>query len=586
MGRSKARNSGEGYRAFEEFLRNWSRRDFVKRMGVGAAYSVFLAGGAEALAACANAGTGSTTTNQNVKKGGHAVEANITDIKTLNPVLISDTASNQVSGMIYDALYSSRANGDLVPQVAKDQPKVSSDGMTYTIALRDNIKFTDGSSLTADDVKFTYDLMFDPGFKDVNSPRRGDLETYVQSITVKDPHTIVFQLKKIYAPFQSAQMQYGILPKKTWASLAPKEVNTTDMNTNPTVTSGAWKFVKWDKGQQVTLNKNPDYWGGAPNLDTYIYKVVADSVAAANQLKTGEVDFASLDPSQLSNVQANPDITIVTFPVAIFTFYAYNQNPGVKVSKVFSDKAVRQALLYAIDRQGMVSALYFSQAVVADSVEPPVGWAYNKDTTPKYPHDPAKAESMLDAAGYKKGSDGIRVSASGDRLAFTIITNAGNKVRENSVVAMQDAWKKIGVDCTPKLITFPQLVSQITNDRSYDVFLVGFSWSQDPDQSALWASRNTAPGGFNGFGFKSPTVDKILDDAVGTLDQNKRKQLYFQLQNQIADEVPAPILVFNKGIWGFSKRIQGYNNKDTTIGTYTQFGSRPWMNAAWVQDGK
>ncbi len=585
MGRNQARG-GEGFKHFEEFVSNWSRRDFVKRMGIGAAYSVFLAGGAEALEACANAGQTGTSTNQAAKKGGHVVEANISDIKTLNPVLISDTASNQVAGMIYDNLYSSRANGDLVPQIAKEQPKVSSDGLTYTIALRDNAKFTDGSPITADDVKFTYDLMFDPAFKDVNSPRRGDLENYVQSITVKDPHTIVFQLKKVYAPFQAAQMQYGIMPKKVWGSLQPKEINTSDMNTNPTVTNGAWKFGGWQKGQQVTLNKNPDYWGTVPNLDTYIYKVVADSVAAANQLKTGEVDFASLDPSQLSNVQANPDISIVTFPVAIFTFYAYNQNPGVAISKVWQDKAVRQALLYALDRQGIVDALYFKQAVVADSVEPPVGWAYNANTTPKYPHDPNKAMSMLDAAGYKPGSDGIRASSSGQKLQFTMITNAGNKVRENSLVAMQDAWKKIGVDATPKLITFPQLVSQITNDRTYDVFLVGFSFTQDPDESQLWASRNTAPGGFNGFNYKSSTVDKILDDAVATLDQAKRKQLYFQFQNQLADDVPAPILVFNKGIWGFSKRMQGYNNKDTTIGTYTQFGSRPWMNTAWVQDGK
>jgi peptide/nickel transport system substrate-binding protein len=586
MSRDRARDSEEGLKKFEEFLRDWSRRDFVKRMGTAAAYSVFLSGGAAALEACANAGTSGTTTNTNVKKGGHVVEANISDIKTLNPVLISDTASSQVSGMLYDSLYTSKANGDLVPQIAKDQPKVSSDGLTYTVSLRTNVKFTDGSTVTADDVKFTYDLMFDPAYKDVNSPRRGDLETYVQSITVKDPQTIVFTLKKVYAPFQAAQMQYGILPKKTWGNLKPTEVNTTDMNTNPTVTNGAWKFVKWDKGQQVTLNKNPDYWNGAPNLDTYVYKVVADSVAQANQLKTGEVDYASLDPSQLSNVQANPDITIVTFPVAIFTFYAYNQNSGVKVAKIFQDKAVRQALLYAVDRQGMVDALYFKQAVVANSSEPPVGWAYNANTSPKYGLDPAKAESMLDAAGYKKGADGIRANAAGDRLSFTMITNAGNKVRENSLVAMQDAWKKIGVDATPKLITFPQLVSQITNDRNYDVFLVGFSWTQDPDQSALWASRNTAPGGFNGFGYKSTAVDKILDDAVATLDQNKRKQLYFQLQNALADDVPAPILVFNKGIWGFSKRMQGYQNKDTTIGTYTQFGARPWMNSAWVQDGK
>jgi peptide/nickel transport system substrate-binding protein len=584
MSRSEA-PSEEGFSKFEEFLNDWSRRDFVKRMGLGAAYTAFLAGGAEFLQACANAGQGTSGPSVAPKKGGHLTEGTISDIKTLNPVLTSDTASSEVIGLLYDALLGSKANGDLYPLLAKELPKASSDGLTYTITLRDNIKWTDGSAITADDVKFTYDLMFDPQYTDVNSPRRGDLETYVQKIEVKDPKTIVFTLKKVYAPFAPAQLQYGILPKKAWGSLAAKEVNTTDMNTAPTVTNGMFKFGKWDKGQQVTLNRNEGYWQGAPYLDTFIYKVVADSVAIGNQLKTGEIDFGSVDPSQLSNLQGNPDISIVTFPVAIFTFYAYNQNSGAKVATMFSDKAVRQALLYGLDRQGMADSLYFKQAVVATSSMPPVSWAYNKDSKPQYPHDAAKANSMLDAAGWAKGADGIRAKG-GQKLSFTMITNAGNKVRENSLVAMQDAWKQIGVDATPKLITFPQLVAQITNERSYDVFLVGFSWTQDPDQSALWHSRNTAPGGFNGFGYKSSAMDQALDDAVGTLDQAKRKQLYFKVQDTLNDEVPAPILVFNKGIWGIVKRAQGITGGDSGLGTYTQFQNKPWMRTAFVTDGK
>jgi peptide/nickel transport system substrate-binding protein len=576
----------EGFARFEEFLNNWSRRDFVKRMGMGAAYAAFLAGGSEFLEACANAGSGGGTP-QNVKKGGHVVEGNISDIKTLNPVLISDTASQQVSAMIYDALLGSHANGDLFPVLAKELPKVSSDGLTYTVTLRDGPKHSDGSPVTADDVKFTYDLMFDPAYKAVNSPRRGDLETYVQSITVKDAKTVVFQMKKVFAPFEPTHMQYGILSKAAWGGLSAQQVNTTDMNTAPTVTNGPFKFVKWDKGQQVSLTANKSYWNGAPNIDNYVYKVVADSVTAGAQLKTGELDiFGATDASQVADLQADNDLKIVTFPVAIFTFYAYNQNPSAPASKLFTDKAVRQALLYALNRQQMADAIYFKQAVVATSSVPPVSWAYNKDTKPQYGFDTAKAESMLDAAGWKKGADGIRANASGAKLSFTIMTNAGNKVRENLVVAMQDMWKKIGVDCTPKLITFPALVAQITNDRSFDTFLVGFSWGQDPDQSQLWASRNAAPGGFNGFGYKSTQMDSVLDQAVATLDQSKRKQLYFQMQDQLNDDVPAPILVFNKGIWVFSKRVQGYDDSQIGIGTYTQFTSRPWVNKMWVQDGK
>lgn len=585
MSRHQARD-GEGFSKFQEFIDNWSRRDFVKRMGLGAAYTAFLAGGAEFLEACANAGSGGET-SQNVKKGGHVVEGNITDIKTLNPVLTSDTASNEVLGMIYDGLLSSKANGDLVPLLAKEMPKTSSDGLTYTITLRDNAKWSDGSPVTADDVKMTYDFMFDAAFKAVNSPRRGDLETYIQSITVKDPKTIVFQLKKVFAPFAPIHLQYGILPKSQWGTLSAQQVNTSPMNTKPTVTGGMFNFVNYTPGQQVQLAANANYWNGKPNVDSYIWKVVPDAVTGAAQLKTGELDiFGAVDPSSVADLQSAPDVKVVTFAVPTFLFYAYNQNPSAKVAKMFSDKAVRQALLYALNRQSMVDAIYFKQAVVANTPVPPVSWAYNKDAKPKYPFDAAKAESMLDAAGWKKGADGIRADSSGTKLSFTIITNAGNKARESAVTAMQDMWKKIGVDCSPKLVTFPTLVSQITNDRSYDTFLVGFNWTQDPDQSSLWASRNTAPGGFNGFNYKSQTMDKILDDAASTLDQNKRKQLYFQMQDLYNDELPAPILLFQKGIWAFSKRVQGYDDKDYGVGTYTQYQYRQWARMLWVQDGK
>ena len=584
MGRETPQDDA-GFRSFEEFLSHWSRRDFMKKMGAATAYTAFLAGGIGFLEACANAGSGNgtTTTGGTAKKGGHIIEGAISDIKTLNPVLSSDTASSEVTYLLYDGLYGNNAGGEPQPLLAKELPKTSADNLTYTVTLRD-AKWTDGSAITADDVKFTYDLMFDPKYKDVNSPRRGDLETYVESITVKDPKTIVFKLKSVYAPFLISQLGYGILPKKVWGSLEPKAINTTDMNTKPTVTSGIFKFVNYTPGQTVELAKNTGYWDGAPNLDKYVYKVLSDSTALTNQLKTGEVDFGTISPDQLSAVQASPDVTVTTFAQAVFTFYAYNLDPSKAPFKMFGDKAVRQALLSAINRQSLADSIYFKQAVIADSSEPPVSWAYNKDTKPQYPFDKKKAEDQLDAAGWKKGSDGIRAK-DGVKLKFEMITNAGNKPRENSLVAMQQFWKDIGVDATPKLIQFPALVQQITNGRTFDIFLVGFSFGADPDQSTLWHSRNSAPGGFNGAFYKSPTTDKLMDDAVATLDQKKRKEIYAKVQDAIAEDVPAPILIFTKAIWGANKRMQGYGGA-SGLGAFTQFNPRHWMKDAYVTDGK
>jgi len=569
---------GPGFEQFERFLEEWSRRDFLKRAGGAAAYMAFLAGGAEFLAACA----AGTNTNNSVtpKKGGHVVEGNFSDIRTLNSMLSSDTASNQVIGLMFDGLLNQKKNGDLIPALAQDLPKTSSDGLTYTFKLRSGLKWSDGQAITSDDVKFTYQLAYDPQYKDFASPRRGDLEKYIASIDTPDPQTVVIKTTQVFAPFLGAHAEYGILPKHVLGNLDGKALNSADFNSGPTVVNGPFKFVKWDKGQQVTLARNDSYWAGAPYLDQYVYKVLPDSVAVTNQLKTGEIDIGPVDPGQFDALKTTDTVALTEFPTPTFTFYAYNLNPSTNAGKLFADKAVRQALLFALNRQQIVTAVFFGHGSVANSVEPPTSWTYKDKPKVLYSFDKAKAESMLDAAGWVKGSDGIR--AKGDlKLKFTMITNAGNKQRESMLSVMQQSWHDIGVEATPSLIQFPQLVSQIVSIRTFDVFLVGFNWSVDPDEAPLFHSRNTVAGGFNGADFKNDQVDQILDQALSTLDRNKRKELYGQFQDIMSDQVPSPVLLFNTGIWGVNKRVQG-----TDFGPFNQFQLRPWTSKIFVTDGK
>ena len=566
-----------GFAQFEQFLDAWSRRDFLKRAGGAAAYMAFVGGAVEFLEACAG---GNNTTTTTAKKGGHVVEGNFSDIRTLNSMLSSDTASNQVIGLMFDGLLNYKKDGTLIPQLASDLPKASSDGLTYTFKLRSNLKWSDGQALTSDDVKFTYALAFDPQYKDFASPRRGDLSKYIASVDTPDATTAVFKMTQAFAPFLSSHGRYGILPKHVLGNMSGIQLNTADFNTAPTVVNGAFKFVSWAKGQQVTMARNDSYWQGAPYLDQWVYKVLPDSVAVTNQLKTGEIDIGPVDPSAYDTLKPVSSVALSEFPVPVFTFYAYQLDPSKPAGQLFQDKAVRQALLFALDRPSMVNAIYFGHASVANSVEPPTSWAYKDKPQVLYSFDKNKANSMLDAAGWTKGSDGIRAK-NGSKLKFTIITNAGNKQRESSLTYMQQAWHDIGVDATPSLIQFPQLVSQIVSIRTFDVFLVGFNFSEDPDQSQLWHSRNTVAGGFNGFDFKNDQVDSILDQAVGTLDKTKRKQLYGQFQDIMSDVVPAPILNFNHGIWGVNTRVQG-----TDFGPFNQFEPRPWNHNVWVTDGK
>ena len=574
----------DGFDKFEEFLGEWSRRSFLRRMGGAVAFTAFLGGGLEFLEACGNGGTSSTQQAPQGKKGGHVVEGNFTDISSMNSVLSSDTASSQVISQMFEGLLGSRPNGDLVPLLAEKMPQVSSDGTTYTFALRKNLKWSDGQPLTSDDVLFTFNLMFAPEYKEVNSPRRADLEQHIQSITAPDPQTVVFKTKAVWSPFLALHMQREIMPKHVLGSLAAKAINTADFNSAPSATSGAFKFVRWDKGQQVVLARNENYHRGQAYLDQYVYKVVPDSVTLVNQLKTGEIDFGTVDPSLWDSLATADSVErLAPFGVPTFTFYAYNLDPAKNGGKMFNDKAVRQALLYALDRQQMADKVYFKQATIADSVEPPISWAHS-NAKPTYTFDKKKAESMLDSAGWAKGADGIRAKG-GVQLKFDMITNQGNKQRESLLQIMQQSWQDIGVAATPRLIQFPQLVTQITNLRTFDVFLVGFNFQQDPDESQLFASTSTNPGGFNGFLFKNQQVDDLLSQAAATLDQGKRKQLYAQFQDIMNEQAPAPILVFNKGLWAASKRVQGIT--PSVFGSFNQYSSRSlFFKDVWVSDQK
>jgi hypothetical protein len=188
----------KGFEQFEQFLREWSRRDFLRRTGGAAAYLAFMAGGAELLAAC---GPSNTTNSLNPVKGGKLIEGSISDISTFNTLNSGDTASTQMITLCFDGLLGINAAGDNIPMLAQALPTVSPDSLTITFKLRPNLKWSDGSPLTADDVVFSYNLMFLPETKDFVSRYRSDLEGFLQSVTAPDPQTVVFKFSNVLANF-------------------------------------------------------------------------------------------------------------------------------------------------------------------------------------------------------------------------------------------------------------------------------------------------------------------------------------------------------------------------------------------------
>lgn len=484
--------------------------------------------------------------------GGHVTLGTFGDAKILNPILSTDSVSNDIINLIFSPLVRVTPPDGKVAGVLAESWKTSEDGLTYTFTLRKGVKFHDGKEVTAEDVKFTYDSILD---EEINSPRHSDLLGAVagtESIAVKDPYTIEFKLKGPYAPFLVSIPIYGILPKHILGDKKGNDFNSADFNTKNPVGSGPFKFKEWVKDNHITLEAFPDYFMGRPKIDEYIMKVVKDATVVAAQLKTGEVDYAVFEPAMLAELEQVPHLNIKKYDDYNFTFYAYQLDPSK--TDLFQEKAVRQALLYGLDRQAIVDSVLFGQGVVANSIFPLPSWAYDPEGNPEYKYDPSKAQQLLDEAGWKPGPAGIR-EKNGKKFAFTVYTNAGNKVRESVIAIIQEQWKEIGIEVTPQPEEWNAFLNRITTTKDFEMFVVGFNWIIDPDESAMWSTEGQE-GGFNLNSYSNEKADKLLADALKENDQDKRKALYAELDKLILDELPSPILFFAKRLYAVNKRVQ------------------------------
>jgi peptide/nickel transport system substrate-binding protein len=575
----------KGFDDFERFLDAWSRRDFLRGMGGTLAFTAFLAGGMELLEACGGGSSGGTqTSTQNAKRGGHIVEGTPTDISNLNPIYVNDVYSQSISGRLYEPLLDIDNQANLIPNLASEAPKISSDGQTYTFKLRKGVNWSDGQPLTADDVVFHYQLLYDPKWKAARARYRAQAEQYIESVTASDPQTVVIKTKGVYAPFQAifctSSGTGGILPKHVWEKLTPQEMVSTELNNLPTVVSGAMVPVKWDKGSQYVLKRNDSWFRGKTYIDQHVFKVTPSFVDNANLLKTGEIDVGIVDPSVWDDLGNAQNVNRVGFVRPSYDYYLHNLDPS-KTAKaaIFSDPAVRQALYTALDKKKIAEKVYFNQAQPADSVMSSAQWAH---TTPKtqYPYDLAKANRMLDEAGWKKGPDGVRAKGN-VRMEWELRTNAGNTVRQTLITVLAEQWKQVGANVATKPVQFPQLVTQLSQTRDFDMILLGISENADPDQTQNYKSTSIGTGALNGSGYKNPEVDTLLDQGVQTVDRTKRKEVYAKIQDILMKDLPTPLLTFPKGIWGLSKRVQNFN-----VGPWNQYGPRPWYKDVYVSDGK
>ncbi|MDQ3548507.1 MAG: ABC transporter substrate-binding protein, partial [Chloroflexota bacterium] len=433
--------------------------------------------------------------NEEGEQGGTLIEGSFSDISTLLPIISSDTASSDFMAAIFESLVTVDPNTLQPVGLLAESWEQNEDATVFTFNLREGVAWSDGEPFTANDVLFTYEMYMNEA---TGSPRVSDFTAKIESMEVVDDMTITFNLVDPYVDFAVDIMIYGIIAEHIWADVDPatmgQDDGATGLDPSRVVGTGPFLFQEWLIEDHATAVRNDNYWNGAPYLDEYIFKVVPDQAAGVAQLQTGEIDFfGGVPESSLAEFEGSEDVDIVDFPTLSFTFYGLNLD--TTKTTLFQDVELRQALLYALDREAMIESIRFGYGEVAVGTMPVLSWAYQPDQIENtYPYDPELAMQLMDEAGWVVGADGIR-EKDGQRLAFTMYTNAGNLVRESYLTVLQEYWAEVGVEMTPQLEPFPALVERITQTFDFEAYLIGFNWGVAPDQSTLWSCDATAGNG-------------------------------------------------------------------------------------------
>ena len=517
--------------------------------------------------------------------GGRVVEGAISDIKTLQPVISTDTASSGAWGNFYIGLIRTNPDsGDIDPGLA-EKWDVSKDGLTVTYTLRQGLVWSDGQPFTGDDYKYTVEAVARSsktvrkstfqdivGWKDYVDGKADE----VKGLQVKDSgRTIEISLTKAFCPAirNLSGAGGGILPKHSFvagwdnkSTDTKKSIDDHPLNMAPPASMGPFIFKEWKPGVQITMTRNDKYYRGAPLLDEYIIKVYADQVAVKAALLTGEVTYGSVQPADVDEVkQAGSEIlNFYRFPgVSSYNYIGWNSE--ATKAPWLADKRVRQALSYGIDVSSIIKNVVLGYGVQVYSHVPKASWSYpGDDQFNKYPYDPKKAKDLLEQAGAKMGTDGVYRWTNGAPMQFTMETNQGAKVRETILQIAQEQYKQIGIKIDPLLESFPALLDRtVPQDHEHAGYILGWSLGLDPDPYSIWHSSQDGKDQFNDIHYKNSTVDAaLLSNRNGPdCSIDARKKALATVYKQLNEDAPYTFLFTQDSLGFFNKSLQGIEPK-------------------------
>ncbi len=527
------------------------------------------------------------------------VYSEISEPKTFNPVTSQEATI--VFGLLYEGLLSENAiTNELEPSLAESW-EMSEDKKRIVFTLREDLKWSDGEPFTTDDIVFTYnDIYFNPaipsGERDIL--RIGD-EGAFPTVRKIDDRRIEFTVPEPFAPFLRYAGGLAILPKhaleqyvnETDAEGNPRFLSVWGTDTDPTqiISSGPYTMVRYDTLQRITFERNPNYWKqddtGQPQpfIQQFIVQIVESTDSAMLQFRSGGLDVIGVSSENFALLKREEDRGNFTIfnggPQAGTNFISFNLNKGSRdgeplvnpaKSRWFNTQEFRQAVAYAIDRQTMINNIFQGLGQPQNSPISIQSPYFLSEGLKSYDYDPDEAKALLESAGFKYQDDGRLVDWDDNPVRFTLITNAGNKIRESMGAQIKRDLDNIGIQVDFQPIAFNTLVEKMTKYLDWECFLLGLTGGVEPNSGAnVWR----VDGSLHAFNQKPQEGEEALEgreiaeweaklsqlyiEAAKELDEEARKELYAETQRLTQEHLPFVYLVNPLSLGAVRDRVEG-----------------------------
>jgi peptide/nickel transport system substrate-binding protein len=468
---------------------------------------------------------------------------------TLNPITATDAYQNTVNdGNVYETLVKRDDKTlEIIPLLA-DSWKISDDKLTYTFFIKKGIKWHDGVPFTTRDVVFSYEKIMDPN---VDAPHLRSYYKDIKKVEALDDYTVRFTYAR---PYFLALEFCGGMP------IVPEHIfKNGDFNTHPSgrapIGTGPYRFLRWNTGKEIILERNEGYWGKKPHIKRIVFKLINDPTVTLQVLKREEIDFAGLTPiqwfRQTSSQRFQKNFEKLSYFTPNYSFIGWNMK-----RPFFSDKRVRTAMTYLVNRKLILEKILYNLGDVVTNPFYINSPEYDHSIEP-YPYNPEKAKKLLDEAGWvDHDGDGIR-DKNGMKFEFEFLIPSGSVMGEQISTILKEELKKVGIVMNIRKVEWAVFTRQL-DERKFDAVTLSWAMGVESDQYQVWHSSQ-AEKGSNFVGFKNKEADRLIEESRTEFNREKRIELFRRFARIVHEEQPYTFLFCRKSTVALHKRFKGVN---------------------------